>query len=230
MRSFLGFVVLVVLLISVFAFAVVPLAGPGLVSAVVRGTPPLRGQDVTVTARVGPADLLRGEIGRIEIAGNVRIDSTMAAELTVSIDDLSVLDRSFGNLDGQAAAVVVNQPDGTSLELQDFQVSGDSESLIASGEIAADEVVRLLTVRLAVTGVPVDAVRLGSDVVVLTIQGQEIESRLSIAGDSVLLTPANGPPQVVVSGTAIDPWRLIALDVTPAGITVQARLTGARLG
>ena len=52
MRSFLGFLLLVALLVGVFAFAVLPVAGPGLVSAVIRGTPPLAGQSrARVTTR-----------------------------------------------------------------------------------------------------------------------------------------------------------------------------------
>lgn len=231
MRSFLGFLILVALLVGVLAFAVLPLAGAGLVSAVIRGTPPLAGQNVTVSAQVDAAGLLGGEIGRIDVAGpSVGMDSARADAVTVSIDGLSVFDRSFGNLDGRAASVVVNQPDGTSAELHDVHISGNSGTLDAVGLIPADEVIRLLTVRLAVAGMPVDAIRLEPDVVVVTIAGQEVESRLSIDGESIVLTPAGGLPPVTVSAGVVEPWRLVGLDVAPAGVTVRARLTGARLG
>jgi hypothetical protein len=231
MRSFLGFLVLVVLLIGVLAFGVVPLAGPGLVSAVIRGTPPLAGQNVTVSTQVDAAGLLRGEIGRIDVAGqSIAVDSASANGVTVSIDGLSVVDRSFGNLDGRATSVVINQPDGTFVELDDVRMFGSSETLDAMGQIPADEVIRLLTLRLAVAGMPVDAIRLEPGVIVVTIAGQEIESRLSISGNSVVLTPAGGLPPGTVSAGVVEPWQLIGLDVAAAGIIVQARLTGARLG
>jgi hypothetical protein len=231
MRSFLGFLVLVALLSGVLAFAVVPLAGPGLVSAVIRGTPPLAGQNVTVTAEVTSAALLRGAIGHIDLAGpSVGIGSARANAVAVSIDGLSVLDRSFSDLDGHAALVVITEPDGTFVELHDVRISGSSESLDAFGEIRADEVSRLLAARLAFAGVPVDAIRLETGVIVLTAGGQEVESRLSIAGDSVVLAPEGGLPPVTVSAGIAAPWKLVELDVTPAGITVHARLAGARLG
>jgi hypothetical protein len=231
MRSFLGFLVLVALLVGVLAFAVLPFVGPGLVSAVIRGTPPLVGQNVTVSTQVDAAGLLRGEIGRIDAAGpSIGMDSARANGVTVSIDALSVVDRSFGNLDGRAASVAINQPDGTFVELHDVRVFGSTETLDAVGQIPADEAIRLLTVRLAVAGMPVDAIRLEPDVIVVTIAGQEIESRLLIVGESVVLMSAGGLPPVTVSAGVVEPWRLIGLDVAPAGITVQARLTGARLG
>ena len=231
MRSFLGFLVLVALLIGVLAFAVVPFAGPGLVSAVIRGTPPLAGQNVTVTAQVTPPALLRGAIGRIELAGpSIGIGPARANAVAVAIDGLSVVDRSFGNLDGHAALVVITEPDGTFVELHDVRFTGSSERLDAVGDIQADEVTRLLAARLAFAGVPVDAIRLETGVIVLSAGGQEVESRLSIAGDSVILTPDGGLQPVTVSTGLPPPWELVALDVTPAGITVHARLSGARLG
>jgi hypothetical protein len=231
MRSFLGFLILVALLVGVLAFAVLPVAGPGLVSAVIRRTPPLAGQNVTVSTQVDAAGLLRGEIGRIDVAGpRIGMDSVSANVVTVLIDSLSVVDRSFGNLDGRATSVTINQPDGSFVELDDVRMFGSSETLDAVGQIPADEVIRLLTLRLAVAGMPVDAIRLEPGVIVVTIAGQEVESRLSISGDSVVLTAAGGLPPVTVSAGVVEPWRLIGLDVAPAGITVQARLTGARLG
>ena len=231
MRSFLGFLLLVALLVGVLAFAVLPLAGPGLVSAVIRGTPPLAGQNVAVSAQVHAEALLRGEISHIDVAGpSVAMDSARADALTVAIDGLSVVDRSFRNLDGRAAAVAINQPDGTFVELHDVLVSGNSETLAAVGQIPADEVIRLLTVRLAVAGMPVDAIRLEPGVIVVTIAGQEVASRLSIVGDSVVLTPAGGLPPVTVSAGVVEPWQLTGLDVAPTGITVHAQLRGGRLG
>src|SRR6266404_6081579 len=107
MRSFLGFLILVALLIGVFALVVLPVAGPGLVSAVIRGTPPLAGQNVMVSTLVDVAGLVRGEIGRIDVAGSsVGVHSARADDVTVSIDGLSVVDRSFVSLDGRAASVV----------------------------------------------------------------------------------------------------------------------------
>ena len=124
MRSFLGFLLLVALLVGVLAFAVLPLAGPGLVSAVIRGTPPLAGQNVTVSTQVDAAELLRGEIGWIDVAGqSIGMNAAMADSVAVSIDGLSVVDRSFESVDGRAASVVVNQPDGTFVELHDVRVS-----------------------------------------------------------------------------------------------------------
>ena len=231
MRSFLGFLVLVALLLGVFAFAVLPLAGPGLVSAVIRGTPPLAGQNVTVTAEVTPAALLRGAVGHIDLAGpSIGIGPARANAVAVSIDGLSVVDRSFSNLDGHAALVVITDSDGTFVELHDARISGDSESLDAFGEIHADEVTRLLAARLAFAGVPLEAIRLGTGVIVLSAGGQEVESRLTIEGDSVVLAPEAGLQPVTVSAGLPAPWELVALDVTPAGITVHARMAGARLG
>jgi hypothetical protein len=231
MRSFLGFVLLVALLLGVFAFAVLPLAGPGLVSAVIRGTPPLAGQKVTVSTNVDAQALLRGEITRIAVTGaSVGSGSVRASGLTLTIDGLSVLDRSFANLDGQAASVVLDQPDATIVELHDLSVSGNSRILDAVGLIPAEEVVRLLTVRLAVAGRPVDAIRLESGAIVITLAGQEIPSRLAITDGAVYLTPDGGFPPVAVSAAVPAPWRLVGLDVAPAGITVRAQLSGARLG
>lgn len=231
MRSFLGFIVLVALLLGVFAFAVLPLAGPGLVSAVIRGTPPLAGQKVAVSTNVDAEALLRGEITRIAVTGaSVGTETVRASGLTLSIDGLSVLDRSFANLDGQAESVTLDQPDATLVELHDVSVSGNSETLDAVGLVPAEEVVRLLTVRLAAAGTPVDAIRLEPGVIVITIAGQEIPSRLTVTDESVVLTPDGGFPPVTVSAGVPEPWRLVGLDVAPAGITVQAQLSGARLG
>jgi len=231
MRSFLGFLLLVALLLGVFAFAVLPLAGPGLVSAVVRGTPPLAGQSVSVSTHVDPEGLLRGEISQIDVAGqSVGTGPTRASGLTLSIDGLSVIDRSFANLDASAAMVVISEQGGTFVELHDVRVYGSSETLDAVGQIPVDEVVRLLTERLAAAGTPVDAIRLQPNVIVITISGQEIPCRLSIAGNSVVLTPGGGLPPVTVEAGVVEPWQLVGLDVTPAGITVHAGLNGARLG
>jgi len=231
MRSLLGFLVLVALLVGVFAFAVLPLAGPGLVSAVIRGTPPLAGQNVAVSARVDADALRHGRISQIDVAGaSVGSDAARATGLTLSIDGLSVIDRSFANLDASAASVVISQPDGTFVELEDVSVLGSSEALDAVGQIPAAEVMRLLTARLAAAGTPVDAVRLDPGFIVVTVAGKEVPSRLSIVGNSVVLTPAGGLPPVTVSAGVVEPWQLIGLDVGPAGITVHAGLSGARLG
>jgi hypothetical protein len=230
MRGLLGFLILVALLIGVMAFAVLPVAGPGLVSAVIRGTPPLGGQNVTVSTQVDATRLLRGEITRIDVSGQrISVDSASANGVTLSIDGLSVVDRSFANLDGQAASVAISQPDGTFVALDDVRVYGSSETIDAVGLIAPGEVTRLLTERLAAAGMAVDALRLESGVVVVTIAGQDIESRLSVSGDSVVLTPDGGLPVTVAAGV-VEPWRLTGLDVSPAGVKVQAELTGARLG
>jgi hypothetical protein len=185
-----------------------------------------------------PSIALRGRIDTISISGqNMHEGSLTIGRLDVTLFDVSLLDRSFDRLAGTLGALALPGPNGESLALDAVQLSGSSSQITATADVTAPVVAETLKSRLTAAGVPVDTVTLGNGQIAIGVLGQAIQTRLALAGSSVVLEFV--PPQIagltlpqliLVQETAGQPWQLTAIDVTPAGVRITAVVAGPTPG
>jgi hypothetical protein len=230
-RSFLGFVLLVVVLLGAALFLVAPAAGPGVVSAIIRGTPPLAGQDVAVDANVDPVALLSGRIASVQIQGqNLRTAEGSADSVNVTVTGLSVVDRSFAGITGHLAGATLRSDTNGTATFTSVELSGSSSSLLGRATIAPDEASRLVIARLADVGITLDALEVATGSLGVTIGGQRFEATLRLEDGSLVLD-TNGavPPLEVVKASEFGAWRASSVTVEPGGVVIDAVLRGATL-
>ncbi|HSL98305.1 MAG TPA: hypothetical protein VK831_07015, partial [Candidatus Deferrimicrobiaceae bacterium] len=177
MRSFLRFLIFITVLVAALVVVGGPLVARPLIAALVRDALPFDEDEVTVGVDVGPA-LFAGEVEVVSVSGR-DLDSGEATIglLEVTVTGLSIVDRSFRDIDGRLEAVELRFDDGTSVSFEHIEVSGPSNALRATATLDEVAVERLVLGKLADQGIEADAVRLGDEQIEIDALGMTETAR-----------------------------------------------------
>lgn len=223
MRSLVGFLVFVTLLVGVLAVAVVPLVAQPLIASLVRDAVPFDGPPLAIEVDAGTG-LLSGTVDRISVRGSGLSSGQASVEtLDLEVERFAIVGRSFADLRGSLGGVVVVLDDGTTLAMQTVELAGPSDAVTATARFDAAATERLVRTSLAGSGIVPDRVVLGDGTLTVEARGLEVSARPEVRGGALVLVPDQLlPPVEVLAPDDRAPWRLASATITPAGLTLVA--------
>ena len=221
MRGCLAFLVFVAALLAVLAYGFTQFALPALVTAGVRSSPLIHGQDVAIKVETSlDGVLLHGRVDRIDISGDDLTEpNARIGRLELTLRDVTLLDHTFGSAEGVLTGLELQVGDGSTATIGVVLLTGSSTSLEARVLVASGAAESAIQSRLRSAGVPVEAVRLGLGRVDLTVVGQSVATQLRVTPTGLDLDA--GPTLGLVEVVSTPPggeWRIASVGVTPLGI------------
>jgi hypothetical protein len=143
-----------------------------------------------------------------------------------------VVDRSFSDLSGSLDSVTVTASDGLTLDVAEIGLSGTSSAITATGSIDGQVLADATSARLRAAGFPADSVVFRNGQLEITVAGQTISTRLSLADAGLVLQAVRGAlgpglvPDVTLLPVSAGPgWRLSSLESTGTGVRITAVIT-----
>jgi hypothetical protein len=223
-RGCLGFLVFAITAVAVLAFVVVQFALPAVVTSAVRSSPLVRGQNVAVQVDTSLTGLfLHGRIDRIVITGrDLSEPSATIADVSVTLSEVSILDRTFATAAGTLSGVDVEVGSSAPiLHIEMVNLSGSASTLTAEVQVSRAAAEAGLLAPLRAAGVPVDAVSLARGRIDLTIAGLLVETQTVLTESGLSLQAGPLSPSVpILSGPAGGAWRIDEVDVTTSGLRI----------
>ncbi len=224
MRSLLGFLVFIAVVIGLLvAFAVPPLVAP-MVAAAVRETSPFGDQPLDVEVDVDAIGLLRGFVGEIRISGDALQDDDVHIEtLDVTVRGLRIDDRSFDSVDGGLSGVAVPFADFEPLQVRRIELDGASEAVAATASLDHDDALAFLTRSFFDQGVDASGIELVDGGVSVVIFEQRVTLALGVIDGALVIADVLGTgPMELLAPLPEDPWRLVGVTATLAGLEIVA--------
>ena len=224
MRGCLFTLVAAAIVLAVVVTVGLPAVAAGLLTAGIAAAG-LQADDTTVTVRSDPpTDLIGMHADHVRvIATDATFRGLEIGRLDLTLDDVAVLSRTAGSVDGTLEDVTVPLATGD-IHLDRITVAGTADHITATTVIPKAQAEAL--VKDAVeqqTGVRPDAVTLsGPDrVTIQAAGGLELQGRLGVTADGDLVLRGEGPlaghDAVLVRGGEDLPIELTGVRVTQAG-------------
>ena len=221
MRGCLFTLLLAVVVLVLVVTIGLPAVAEGVLTAGITAAG-LQSDDTTVKVRSDPPTDLIGMH-----ADHVRVSATDAtfrgmdiADLDLDLEDVSILDRTAGAVDGTLTGVDVPLADGTRIRLDRITISGQADDLSATTTIPKAQIRRLISDAVAQpAGIrPAEVILTAPDrLTIRTGLGVDVDGRFVVTPGGDLVVRAEGP----LAGT----------DVTllHGGQDLPLTLTGARV-
>jgi hypothetical protein len=224
MRSFLGFLVFIGVLIALLGAVVLPMLVAPMVAATVRDAAPFGEQRLDVEVDVDPIGLLRGLVSEIRISGtDLEADGARLGSLTLVLRDVRIGDRSFADASGATQSIDLVLADGSPISVSSVTLSGASTAVEALASLEATAAAALIRAGLADAGLALAEVELIDGGVAFDVLGERVEVALAVEGGAVVVASVAGLASVPVVSPAVgDPWRIVAVTVKPTGILIEA--------
>ena len=221
-------------LLATIVGLVVWFALPPLVATLAQGALVAAGLEAaTTTVDVladPPPKLLTLTADTIRIrATNARFHGLEAVDVDVTLGDVRLIDRTFGELSGTLDFVTLPASDGQRITIPSVVLSGDAEraqaTLTFPKAIAEDLAVGAVK---ATTGITPDRVTFsGPDRVRITGPGLAVDARLAVQDGALLLVPPSsdslGSITLVEPGPSV-PVRIDSVRVIDGGLVLLATL------
>jgi hypothetical protein len=211
-RSCLGFLVFVALLVGFIAWFGLPaLAGGGVQLALAASG--FRGDGTTVDVRSDPpTNLLGGHADRIVLhSRGVTSGPLSAAALELTLDDVALLDRRAAAVAGSLETVTLTDSGGSTLAVERIDLSGPSDGADARLRVAPAEVRRRAFAALGALGLAISDVALEPpNVLVVSALGRTVRGTLVVDSAGALAVTLPG---------IVD----VALVAPPAGLPIRFR-------
>jgi hypothetical protein len=226
MRSFLGWVTLVAVLLPV-AFLLAPIVARPLVADAVRSLSPFGGAPLEVDADVDTLGLLEGRIDSIHVAGaDLTAGRVSIGKLDVTATGVGIGDHSFSSITGSLEAVSIGRQDRVELQASRVQLSGPSDAVDATATIDRDVALGIVRGAIQDAGLPAGDIALIDGGVRLTVLGQRTDVALGVVDGAVAIAGsiAGGGSIVVFGPDPGDPWRITGVSASPSGLEVHAVL------
>ncbi len=226
MRSFLGWVVLVVFL-GAAASILVPIVARPLIAEAVRAASPFGAAPLEVDVAVSATGLLRGTIDRIHVTGaKLATEGLTIGRLDVTADDVGVLDHAFSSMTGTLEDVVLRRGDGSEIQARQVRLAGPSTGVEATAAVGRDATLGLVRSALEAGGLPTGNVALVDGGVRVTVLGQPAVVTLGAVDGAVTIAGsiAGAGPIVVFGPEPGELWRITGVTVSSNGLDVRALL------
>ncbi|NJD28807.1 MAG: DUF2993 domain-containing protein [Chloroflexi bacterium] len=230
MRSFLGFVVFVAVLVAVLVFVVGPVVARPVLEALIRDALPFESETVSVSVDVGPS-LLGGEVDAVTVSGrDLQGADGSIGTLDLTVRGFSIVSRTFEASAGRLEDVQVRLEDGTATSIDLVELSGPSDAVAATATIDAVATEGLIRSKLAERGIVPERVQLVSGAVEVTAGGLTVAAALESRDGGLYFVPEQLVPEVVLwaPGTT-DPWRITDAGVSEQGLVIEATVNVERL-
>lgn len=226
MRGFLGFVFVLLAALVVAALVIVPIVARPIVSDAVREALPFGDQAVEVDVELNPVGLLLGTIDRIHVTGSgLAAEGAIIGDLDITVTGVSTTSRTFRTVSGRLGNVELPFVPSTTLVVTSIELDGPYGDVDAVARLDVRASLSLIGNALADAGIPVEQLELIDGGVAFAILGQRVEVPLGVDGGALVLPDvAGGGPLVIVEPGPDDPWRLMAVGVTPAGFAIDVAL------
>jgi hypothetical protein len=231
MRSFLGFVVFTATLVALLAvFLVPPVVGP-MVAAAVREASPFGDQPLEVQVDVDAVGLVRGFVREIRISGS----DLEAGGVTIESLDVVVRDvetggeHGFSDVSGGLDDVLVPRDDGTTVGVRRVGLAGASSAVLATVAIDPDAALTLVDRALQDAGIDPEGAELVDAGVAIRVAEQRVVLALLVVDGAIVVPAPGGTLAPVLDPGPADPWRVLAVSVTAAGIEIDAMVDAVRL-
>jgi len=223
--------VLAVVVLALVVIVGLPAVAEGVLTAGITAAG-LQSDDTTVKVRSDPPTDLIGMR-----ADHVRVTATDAtfrgmriADLDLSLDDVAILDRTAGAVDGTLDGVDVPLADGTKIRLDRITISGEADDLHATTTIPRAQVEQLISDAVEQqAGIrPSEVVLTAPDrLTIRTGFGVDVDGRFAVTSGGDLVVRAEGP----LAGndvTLLRGGQDLPLELTGARVTSDGglRLTG----
>jgi hypothetical protein len=231
MRSLLGFVAFVAVLVGIGAALLVPpLVGPMVVSAV-RNASPFGTQSMDVQADVDAIGLIRGFVREIHVSGKgLDRDGATIETLDVRAHGVGIGDHAFAESSGGLEGVSIPTDDGSVIRIDRISLSGPSTALLAKARLERASALAFVQHALDAQGVAVSDLQLTNGGISLVIFEQRVELQVGVQdGALMILDMLGGGPLELLTPFPNDPWRLTAATVTTAGMDIEAVVDVAAL-
>ena len=210
MRSFLGWLVLVVVLAAI-AFLGAPVVARPLVADAVRSLSPFGDSPLQVDVDVDSLGLLGGKVKRIHVSGSDLASERLDADqLDITVFDVDILDRSFDRINGNLVNAILRRADGTEIPAVRVFLTGASGSVQMQAVLDRDPALAIIRDGLRAAGLSTEGVTLVENGVRVSILGQPTDVSLSAVDGAVELSSSLAPfgPIKVFAPEAGDPWRV----------------------
>ncbi len=224
MRSLLGFLTFITVVIAlVAAFALPPVVEP-MVAAAVRDASPFGDQPLDVEVDVDAIGLLRGFVGEIRISGeNLENGDVQIGTLAMTVEGVRLDDRSFAGIDGGLTAVSVPLFDFEPLVVSRIQLDGASDALFATASLDHDAALAFITRSFLDQGVDASGIELVDGGVSVVIFEQRVDLTFGVVDGTLVIADVLGTgPMELLAPLPEDPWRLVGVTASLAGLEIVA--------
>lgn len=230
MRSLLGFLVFITIVVAVGIALLVPAIVAPMVAAAVREASPFGEQPLTVEVDVDAIGLLRGFVGEIRISGaDLEQEGVAIGDLAITVQNVRIDDRSFTAIDGGLESVAVPLVDGEPLPVERIELTGASDAVTASARLDYAATLAFITRSFDVQGVDARDVELIDGGVSIVIFEQRVALALAVADGALVIADLLGTgPMELLAPLPDDPWRLVGVTATSGGMEIVAAVDTAR--
>jgi hypothetical protein len=239
MRGCLFTLLLAAIVIVLVVVVGLPAVAEGVLTAGIRAAG-LQADDTTVTVRSDPpTDLIGMRADHVRVlATNATYHGMDIDRLDLALEDVSVLGRTVGGVDGTLTGVTVRLADGTDVRLDTITIAGEGGDLDATTTIARRQVQSMLSDAIEQqAGIrPTDVVLTAPDrLLVRTGLGVDVEGRFVVTPGGDLVVRGEGPlagrDVVLIQGGQDLPLTLTGARVTAdGGLRLTGRLALSLLG
>jgi hypothetical protein len=234
MRSFVGFLFFLTVLVALAAAFLVPAVVAPWVASAVRDASPFGDQPIDVEVDMDAIGLIRGTVGEIRISGrDLERDGVRIASLAVSVHDVGIGDHEFRAVDGGLESILIPLGDpgaAPDLEITRIDLSGPSEAIVAEVRLDQPAALTFVTRSFADQGVDVTDMELINGALSFVIFGERVQVALEVIDGSLAIADILGAGQLdLLVPQPDDPWRLAGVTVTSSGMVLDASVDADRI-
>jgi hypothetical protein len=206
-------------LVVVIGVLAVPIGAAQLVSNLAREAG-FSGSNLKVSVDLLGPQLLSGAAQSVHVEGDdVGVPHGVVGHVDVTLDDVSLSDRTFASVSGTLTDVKINAPGGP-VTVGTVNLDGPSRRMHAMGILSATESRKLVRDVASDAGIQVDNVQLQNGTVTLENGSQTVNASLRVAGNALVLDQPGRASTVLVAPAPSEKWQISSVDVSPAGIRV----------
>lgn len=224
MRSLLGFLTFIAVVIALVVAFLVPTFVAPMVAAAVRDASAFGDQPLDVEVDVDAIGLLRGFVSEIRISGTDLEDQDVRiGDLAITVHGLRLDDRSFSAIEGGLQTVAVPLGGAEPLLVDRISLSGVSDTVNATVQLDHDAALAFLNRSFADQGVDVRDLELIDGGVSVVIFEQRVPLAFAVADGALVIADLLGTgPMELLAPLPDDPWHIIGVTATLGGMEIVA--------
>jgi hypothetical protein len=167
-----------------------------------------------------PPRIIIGHADKIRVTSSqVSVDDLHAATIDVSLNDVELINRTFGTVDGTLTGVRVPAPTGDAVTIDKVAVEGVSTAATATMTISQVEAERVAEAQLKGGSVVKFA---APNKVTMTLNGKTEPGHLAVKDGSLIVVPDSSalPGVTIIAGGRGNPFHLTSVTVGGDTITL----------